>query len=309
MGKVLGIIFILSFFSFRLFPQHLNRYNKKGERIGKWVTFSDSAKKLKLFEGKYRKGTAVGTCLYYSLDGVLEKKEIKKFRKLKTTIYYSDGHIRNSGKARIENLSDKIHYYFYGKWKYYDENGNLVKYLYYQKGEIIKTEYVNKNNKTNDSLIFALSKIETDFNKNNIELLDSIKISLFNPARCERLKLKLFKSDSSSFRKTERILNTYGYPAKDVVQESSNIPFYIMSYAPLILREKYLELFKAASGIGSLSPSALAFYIDKIKVAKGEKQIYSTQFYFDKNKNTVYYPCIDPENLNARREAVGLEKL
>lgn len=298
-------IVFLFFLNGIVFSQTFNRLNKKGERTGKWLVYLDSAKTKKSYEGRFRNGRSVGTFYYYTTDGILERKEINRFKKLKTTFYYPDGTRRQTGKARIKNEPDKIHYFFYGRWKYYDEKGKLLKYRYYSKGNLVKTVYLDKNNKTNDSLINALNALDKHFAENNRELLDSISLSAYDPLRRERLQLELYMTDTLTFHQLDVILLRYNYPSGEKVKEAVVIPFYILSFAPLGIREKYLESLKKAADNRDISWKSLAFYIDKIKIAKGQKQVYGTQYYF-RNKELVYYPCEDPENLGKRRESVGL---
>lgn len=304
--KKSSFILIIILASVSLFSQKLNQYNKKGERTGKWLTYSDAAKTKKLFEGRYRKGNSVGKCSYYNLDGNLERIEKKRFRKIRTYIYRTDGTLSHDGKARIENLPDKIHYYFYGTWKYYDTTGKLFKYGYYNKGILVKTRYVDKSIKTNDSLMFALNNIENDFNRLNNDLLDSLAHCWSSPTLSEKFRNRIYSNDSIPFKKIEWILNIYGYPNKEMCNEAVVVPFYIISHGPYKLRSKYVELFKAAAGIGILSKKSLAFYIDKLKLSAGEKQIYGTQYYLENNYRK-YYPVAEPENLNERRKEMGLE--
>lgn len=299
---ILVLIFICDF----SFSQKLNRIDKHGERTGKWITYNDSAKTKKSIEGKYKKGNPKGTFYFYTMDGVLERREKKRFKVLKTTLYYPDKTIRFQGQARIDNEVTKIHYYFFGKWKYYDETGQLLKYCYYEKGKLVKTVYADKNNKTNDSLINALVLLDTTFQVKNAHLLDSISMAGYNLQKRERLQLELYMSDTTTFRDLDIIFKRYGgYPPKERVHDASVIPFYLISYAPLVLKEKYLPLFIQAADKGDIEWKTLAFFIDKIKVAKGEKQIYGTQYSRSGIKIT-YYPVEDPDKLEERRAAVGL---
>ena len=289
-----------------LFSQKMiNRLNRHGQRTGKWIVYLDSAKTKKSTEGRYRKGNPVGKFYYYTMEGILERREISRFKVLKTTLYYPDKTIRFKGKARIDNETDKIHYYFFGKWKYYDEQGKLLKYCYYEKGKLIKTVYADKKNRTSDSLMNALNEMDTLFQAKNVKLLDSISLSAFNIQRRERLQLELYMTDTLTFHNLDKILSVYGYPTKEKVHDAVVIPFYILSFAPAGIREKYLPLLRSAAEKGDVEWKSLAFYIDKIKIAKGEKQVYGTQFYY-KNKEHIYYPVEDPENLNERRTKVGL---
>lgn len=284
-----------------------NKYNKYGKRKGRWIIYTDSAKTKKLSEGRFRNDKAVGKWFYYTPAGVKERKEIYIFKKLKTTLYYPDGTVSLKGSARIEVLPDKIHYYFFGKWKYFNEDGKSVKYVFYDKGKSIKTVYIDRNIKTNDSLVNALNTIEKDFTSNNQSLIDSIKMFSHNIKKCELLEQRLFLSDSITFNKIGILLKQYGYPGKDKVNQSTDVPFYILSYAPAAVKEKYLNYLKDAADKNIISWSSLAFYIDKMKIAKGEKQIYGTQYFYNKD-NLIYYPIIEPEALFTRRKSVGLEE-
>lgn len=304
-GYTYIFIFLFSLNSADLPGQMLNRFNKQGHRTGKWITYTDSTKTKKLAEGRYKDGNPVRKFKYYTMEGVLEREEITRFKVLKTTFYYPDGTRHFKGKARIDDKTDKIHYYFFGRWKYYDERGKLQKYCYYQKGALVRTVYVDKNNKTNDSLISFINEMDTLFQSRNSELLDSIRQSVFNLRKLDRLQQELYMSDTLTFHNLDYMLSRYGYPPKERVHEASVIPFYILSFAPTGIKEKYLHLLIKAANKGDIEWKSLAFYIDKIKVAKGEKQVYGTQ-YFYKNKKFETYPIEEPEKLTERRKQAGL---
>ena len=269
----------------------------------------DSAKKIKSFEGWFRNGRPIGRAYFYNNDGVLDRREINRFKKLKTTFYYSNGITRMQGQARLENLQDRIHYYFYGKWKAYNEKGELIKYYFYKNGELLKTVYTDKNNKINDSLIEVLRKIDKEFTDNNVRLTDSINANNRNTLRQIVFKNELKLSDSLSFMKIDRIMTIYGYPSKIIAGDASVVPFYILGFAPSWLKEKHLNTLKIAADKQEISWKSLAFFIDKLKVAKGEKQIYGTQGAYNKSSQFILYPCEDSEHINQRRAGVGLDSL
>jgi len=309
-NKLILPCFLCLFFYFNpSFAQRLNRLNKHGERTGKWIVYIDDAKKIKSFEGKFRNGITRGKCYFYTNDGVLDRREINRFKKMKTTFYYPNGKIKLKGNARIENLPDKVHYYFYGKWQSFNDSGVLVKNQYYEKGKLIKTEYLDKTIKTNDSLIEVLNVIDKEFALHNSTLTDSINANLKNPHKKQLFEKQLYYLDSLSFNKITHIVNVFGYPSRAIAGESNNIPFYILSFAPYTIKEKYLNQLILAADRDDISWKSLAYFIDKLKVAKGEKQVYGTQGNYDKDYHFILYPCIDPENLGVRRANVGLEKI
>lgn len=304
--KAAVIIFFFTCSSLMLFGQASNRLNKQGERTGKWMTYMDSAGKLKSFKGRFRNGKPIGNAYFYNNDGILDRREKNRFKKLKTTFYYPSGVVRLKGQARLENLPDRIHYYFYGKWNAYNEKGVLVKHYFYKNGALLKTEYVGSNHTINDSLVEALHGIDREFVDHNVQLTDSVNANKNNILKQLVFKNELKLRDSLSFMKIDKIMTTYGYPSKLIAGDASVVPFYILGFAPSWLKEKHLNVLKLAADKQEISWKSLAFFIDKLKVAKGEKQIYGTQYYFSKE---VYmtYPVEDEAHLNERRASVGLE--
>ncbi len=309
--KIISYIFLILslIISYNSSSQKLNRLNKHGERTGKWIVYIDDAKKIKSFEGKFRNGITRGKCYFYTNDGVLDRREINRFKNMKTTFYYPNGKVKLKGNARIENLPDKVHYYFYGKWQSFNDSGVLLKNQFYEKGKLLKTEYLDKTIKTNDSLIEVLNLIDKEFAQHNNSLTDSINANLKNSLKKQLFEKQLYFLDSLSFDKITHIIDVFGYPTRAIAGESNNIPFYILSFAPYTIKEKYLNQLILAADRDDISWKSLAYFIDKLKVAKGEKQVYGTQGTYDKDFNYTMYPVIEPEKLNERRARVGMEKL
>ena len=55
------------------------------------------------------------------------------------------------------------------------------------------------------------------------------------------------------------------------------------------------------------NPSNYAYLVDRVKVNTNKLQIYGTQMILNKDQTSYEpKPVIDPENLNKRRESVGL---
>jgi hypothetical protein len=74
--------------------------------------------------------------------------------------------------------------------------------------------------------------------------------------------------------------------------------------------ERYLPILKEAAGKGELKKDMLAIYIDRIKMYKGEKQIYGSQIIYNKDKKIMeLYPVEDEATVNDKRAEVGLDPL
>ncbi|MEZ4917962.1 MAG: DUF6624 domain-containing protein [Saprospiraceae bacterium] len=127
-----------------------------------------------------------------------------------------------------------------------------------------------------------------------------------------REEVKLWKKqqqrDSINLVKVEQIIERYGYPGKKLVgEEHSEVVFLVIQHAPLFIQEKYLYLIQAAAEADDIAQSLPAYLIDRIKMQKGENQIYGTQFIYNHRKEKMeLYPVYKWENLNERRASMGL---
>ncbi|MBS1637685.1 MAG: hypothetical protein JST26_17350 [Bacteroidetes bacterium] len=285
--------------------QPANRIDKHGRRQGRWITYYDDAKTIPCFRGRFRNDRQVGRAYHYLSDGTLERRETEHFGRIKTRFYYPDGRLRKKGNARIVVLPEKIHYYFYGRWKTYDEAGKLIKTETYSNGELVKTEYNKRLYKLNDKLRDTLVAIDREFAKWNNSLADSLNHYRKDALKCVQFKRELALRDSVCFVELFQILVRHGYPTVQEVADASPVPFYILGFAPVPIKELCLPYFIKAADHGDIEWKSLAFFIDKLRVAKGEKQVYGTQFYYDKNEKEVIYPVEDPDNLPLRRQQAG----
>ncbi|MFO0433719.1 MAG: DUF6624 domain-containing protein, partial [Sphingobacteriaceae bacterium] len=164
---------------------------------------------------------------------------------------------------------------------------------------------IDKNNKLNDSLLYALNNLETEFNAHRNRWHDSISRHNNDPVKKNLYRQKYDQADSLTFSQVDKILSNYGYPTVDQVGDAYLTPFYLLSFAPIALKEKHYDLLLDAVKKDVLSGRSFAFFADKLRLAKGQKQLYGTQSYYDKDKNEIIYPCEDPDNLKARRKSMG----
>ena len=125
-------------------PFKLNKFDKKGFRHGKWKSGTGT--------GRFRHGKEKGLWKYYALDSLnnnylYKKEKYKVFKKIiLTSHYFPNGKISSEGQAKIIDDEIEIHYYWFGHWKYYSENGILIKTVFYEQGKIIKTIFPKENN-------------------------------------------------------------------------------------------------------------------------------------------------------------------
>ncbi|REG96467.1 toxin-antitoxin system YwqK family antitoxin [Flavobacterium aquicola] len=113
--------------------------NKK--RIGLWIEeYSIDSTKYKSV-GKYNNDDPVKKWRYYT-NGKISKKEIYRKNKCITTHYNPNGTIQSKGKTKLVVTGPEIHWFYYGEWKYFDENGNLISTRKYENGEFISEQKI-----------------------------------------------------------------------------------------------------------------------------------------------------------------------
>jgi hypothetical protein len=110
----------------------------------------------------------------------------------------------------------------------------------------------------------------------------------------------------------KEIIAEHGWPGRSLVDEDGMIAAWFIvqhSISDPPFQRRALKLLKEALGRGEVSPQGVAFLEDRICACEGRPQIYGTQF--EPDERGVYRPAemIDPEHVNERRKAVGMEPL
>jgi hypothetical protein len=303
---------LFSIFPFFAFPQkRINRYAHR-EKQGLWIIYHDSANTAIDNIGRYRKGIPKGTWRYYDPEKKLIKKEKHFFRKIRITKYYPNGKIYNKGKARVVTTDSMIHYFYYGNWYEYDTTGALTKKQFFREGnKISETGYKTAAEKSiNDSLVQVVQQMdhrmaiyadsltfaETKWGLQSAEYKRYVSLSNLNA-------LKILDD-------IDRVIARFGYPGKTLVGDDYAIVFSIISSSTLKYKEKYYDAIITAADHKELDWSDVAYFVDKVKVAKKEQQVYGTQYWInEKEKRILYYPIGDKEHLDERRIKKGLPKM
>ncbi|QIX62655.1 energy transducer TonB [Hymenobacter sp. BT18] len=113
--------------------------------------------------------------------------------------------------------------------------------------------------------------------------------------------------DSRLIRQVDSLITVHGYPGKSLVGEyQQSVAFLVIQHNP---DEKYLPLLTAAADKGELRWSSLALLIDRLRVEKGEKQLYGSQLGPAVNGQYQLQPIEDEPNVNTRRAKIGMEPL
>jgi antitoxin component YwqK of YwqJK toxin-antitoxin module len=124
-------VFLLAFLTIVSCKTKMNQYvkdeNKVNKRHGKWKEEYSSNDGTMAAVGRYRKGEKIGVWKTY-MDNQLFQRDKYGRKMTKTKTYYQNGKLMEQGQSRLDISKDERHWYYFGDWKYYDENGNL-KYI------------------------------------------------------------------------------------------------------------------------------------------------------------------------------------
>jgi antitoxin component YwqK of YwqJK toxin-antitoxin module len=101
------------------------------QREGKWIT-TDTLDSIYTTKGRYRKGTEIGTWKYFYNNRLVQKEKYHKSI-CKTTFYYPNGKIMKQGNTKSESNATETHWYYFGKWYFYDKSGKLDSISNYKK--------------------------------------------------------------------------------------------------------------------------------------------------------------------------------
>jgi hypothetical protein len=108
------------------------------------------------------------------------------------------------------------------------------------------------------------------------------------------------------------IIAEHGWPGRSLVGEDGMIAAWFIAQHAIgdpALQRRVLELLKEAHSKGEVSARSVAFLEDRICGFEGRPQIYGTQF--EPDERGMYRPSAiaDPEHVNERRLAIGMNTI
>ena len=117
--------------------------------------------------------------------------------------------------------------------------------------------------------------------------------------------------DVENTRQMKEIVEHIGWPTRSKVGgHASEMAWLLVQHADhdRAFQQLCLDLMKAQSA-DEVSPANIAYLEDRVRVGEGRPQFYGTQFYADKAGNFGPRPIEDPDHVDERRQAVGLQPL
>jgi len=137
---ILSLIFVLiginSFSQF--YKRKLNSYDKNGKRTGLWLLYWDDDEKIPMSRGFYKNGYETRVSKEYHQSGKIRLKlRYYKDSRLKVKFYSEYRVLEAKGGAILEYNKEDTHFYYQGKWKYYNPKRKLIKIGRYENGDEI----------------------------------------------------------------------------------------------------------------------------------------------------------------------------
>ncbi len=114
--------------------------------------------------------------------------------------------------------------------------------------------------------------------------------------------------DADNCRWLTQIVDKHGWPGRTLVgPDGANAAFLLVQHADgdVTLQEKCLCSMQAAPK-GEVSPADFALLTDRVRLAKGQKQLYGSQVEAREGRWQVRGEVEQPETLNHRRRKMGL---
>lgn len=143
------------------------------------------------------------------------------------------------------------------------------------------------------------------------EFMAAVENSGFKTPLADSLGRVMQHKDSINLIKISKILDEKGWVGKDKIGAQANQAFFlVIQHADLKWQQKYLPMMREAVKKGNAEAGSLALLEDRVALREGKKQIYGSQIY-QNLKNQTYYvaPLEDPDNVDKRRDQVGLGPL
>jgi hypothetical protein len=118
------------------------------------------------------------------------------------------------------------------------------------------------------------------------------------------------QADSQNLARLREIVARHGWPGSSLVgADGSQSAFLVLQHADAATQEHYLPMVRQAAARHELAPSLLATLEDRVRVRRGEKQVYGTQLRGNEAGRLELFPLEDEAHVDARRASVGLPPL
>jgi uncharacterized protein YfbU (UPF0304 family) len=132
-----------------------------------------------------------------------------------------------------------------------------------------------------------------------------------NSKEIETLYKNMHDADSINLIQVVSILQQYGWLGYNEIGSQANTAlFMVIQHSDQATQEKYLPMMREAVKNGKAKAKSLALLEDRIALKQGRMQYYGSQILWSNTSNKYFVlPLDDPDNVDRRRAAVGLQPL
>lgn len=169
------------------------------------------------------------------------------------------------------------------------------------------TSFNMDSSQFNKALLPVLDSIYHDDQFYRLQMLRLIK-NKAAASSIDSIKTIIQTTDHKNLVKVNRIIQQHGWLGpQEVGMNGSQALFLVIQHADLATQQKYYPMIRQAEKDGKTLSSNLAILEDRIAMREGKKQLYGSQGFTDKATGITYiYPVADVDNLDKRRQSMGL---
>jgi len=123
-------------------------------------------------------------------------------------------------------------------------------------------------------------------------------------------RMEWHRVDVANTDRLQEIVDGHGWPGRSLVgKKGAHNAWLLAQHADhqLDFQRRALSLLAEAVSQGEATPADLAYLTDRVRSNEGREQLYGTQIAEVRDGKVVPWPVEDPEQLDARRAAVGLQ--
>jgi hypothetical protein len=124
------------------YNKYITIENKK-YRTGKWKEEDVYQDKTFTSNGRYKRNNRIGKWKTYE-NKILTQKEIYKDSIALNTFYYPNGKRKKTGVTKLFINQDYFHWYYDGKWIFYNNKGQITHFKIYKQGKLLDSIAVTK---------------------------------------------------------------------------------------------------------------------------------------------------------------------
>ena len=164
---------------------------------------------------------------------------------------------------------------------------------------------------TNVELRDELLALRESDQSGRMVIQDAMQQRRFDSPEVQALLNEQSRVDAENLARLREIISEHGWPGQSLVgRDGATAAFLILQHADHESQVEYFPLVEAAVDAGEFERRHFALLQDRVLVGEDKPQVYGTQLYWDDTtRKWELFPIEDVENVDARRQEVGMMPL